>query len=171
MALKMRIGLGHDIHALVPGRRLVLGGVEIPFERGLEGWSDADVVVHAIMDALLGAAGLGDIGLHFPPGDPAYHGISSLELLSRVKKRLEGKAFRIVNVDVIIIAEAPRLRGYIPLMVEKIAASLGIEQADINIKAGTAEKLGAVGRGEGIAAEAVALLELEPANSGPSQPG
>jgi 2-C-methyl-D-erythritol 2,4-cyclodiphosphate synthase len=159
MPNRTRIGFGHDVHPLVSGRKLILGGVEIPFEKGLKGWSDADVLVHALMDALLGAAALGDIGRHFPPGDPEYKDISSLVLLDRVKKLLEANHWRIGNLDVMIIAEAPRLKDYMEKMTLNIARALSIMPADINIKAGTSEKLGFIGRGEGIAAEAVALLE------------
>ncbi len=147
------------MHPLVAGRRLVLGGVTIPFEKGLNGWSDADVLVHAVMDALLGAAALGDIGRHFPPGQPEYKNISSLELLGRVKKLLDRDHWRIGNVDVMVMAEAPRLKDHMEKMAGNIAAVLSMPASDVNIKAGTHEKLGFIGRGEGIAAEAVALLE------------
>jgi 2-C-methyl-D-erythritol 2,4-cyclodiphosphate synthase len=147
------------VHALKPGRKLILGGVEIPYKKGLEGWSDADVLVHAVMDALLGAAALGDIGTHFPPGDTAYQGISSLELLRGVKQLLDQNHWRIGNIDAIILAEKPRLKDYMPNMAGNIAGILQLQVSDVSIKAGTNEKLGFVGRGEGIAAEAVALLE------------
>jgi 2-C-methyl-D-erythritol 2,4-cyclodiphosphate synthase len=156
---KTRIGFGHDVHPLVTGRKLVLGGVEIPFEKGLDGWSDADVLVHAVMDALLGAAALGDIGTHFPPGNSEYKNISSLVLLVKVKEMLEGGHWRIGNVDVMVQAEAPKLKAYMPEMAANIARSLSLAVSDVSIKAGTAEKMGFIGRGEGIAAEAVALLE------------
>jgi 2-C-methyl-D-erythritol 2,4-cyclodiphosphate synthase len=159
MSHKTRIGLGYDVHPLVSGRKLVLGGVEIPFNRGLDGWSDADVLVHAIMDALLGAAALGDIGLHFPPGRPEYQNISSLVLLAEVKKLLDEKGWRIGNIDVMILAEQPRLRDYMESMTRNIAQALALPPSDISLKAGTNEKLGFVGRGEGIAVQAVALLE------------
>jgi 2-C-methyl-D-erythritol 2,4-cyclodiphosphate synthase len=156
---KIRIGLGHDVHPLVSGRRLILGGVQIPFEKGLDGWSDADVLVHAVMDALLGAAALGDIGTHFPPGQPEYHNISSLVLLARVKKMLDENHWKIGNVDIMIMAEAPKLKDYMGKMTANIAGTLALPVSDISIKAGTHEKMGFIGRGEGIAAEAVALLE------------
>ncbi|MBE0479621.1 MAG: 2-C-methyl-D-erythritol 2,4-cyclodiphosphate synthase [Dehalococcoidia bacterium] len=155
----MRIGIGYDAHALVSGRSLVLGGVTIPFELGLEGWSDADVVVHVIMDALLGAAALGDIGQHFPSGDPAYKGISSLTLLKRVGDLLNEHGWDVGNIDATIIAERPRLRELIDPMRENIGQTLGIARDRVGIKATTNEGLGFAGRGEGIAAYAVALLE------------
>jgi 2-C-methyl-D-erythritol 2,4-cyclodiphosphate synthase len=159
---KTRIGFGHDVHPLVTGRRLVLGGVHIPFDKGLDGWSDADVLVHAVMDALLGAAAMGDIGTHFPPGNPEFKNISSLVLLGRVKEMLDSGGWRIGNVDVMVQAEAPKLKDYMPEMAANIARSLSLAISDVSIKAGTAEKMGFVGRGEGIAAEAVALLETIP---------
>jgi 2-C-methyl-D-erythritol 2,4-cyclodiphosphate synthase len=159
MAAKTRVGIGYDVHPLVGGRRLILGGVEIPFEKGLDGWSDADVLVHAVMDALLGAAALGDIGSHFPPGEPAFKDISSLELLGKVRLKLEKAGWKPGNVDASIVAEAPRLKNYLPAMAANLAAGLGIEIADVGIQAGTAEKMGFVGRGEGIAVQAVALIE------------
>lgn len=159
MANKTRVGIGHDVHPLTPGRKLILGGVEIPHAKGLKGWSDADVVLHAIMDALLGAAALGDIGTHFPPGEPEYKNISSIALLVRVKKLLDENHWRIGNVDVMIMAEEPKLKDYMQAMVKNIAQALAIKPADVSVKAGTGEKLGFVGRGEGIAAQAVALLE------------
>ena len=159
MPNKIRVGIGHDVHALKPGRKLVLGGVEIPYEKGLDGWSDADVLVHAVMDALLGAAALGDIGTHFPPGDIAYRDISSLELLRKVKILLDQNHWRIGNVDAMILAEKPKLKDYMKTMAANIALILALTPSDVSIKAGTNEKMGFVGRGEGIAAEAVALLE------------
>jgi 2-C-methyl-D-erythritol 2,4-cyclodiphosphate synthase len=159
MPSKTRIGFGHDVHPLVIGRRLILGGVLIPFEKGLNGWSDADVLVHAVMDALLGAAALGDIGRHFPPGNPEYKGISSLELLARVKKMLDENHWRIGNVDAMVLAEAPKLKDYMEKMAANIAGALSLPVSDVSLKAGTNEKMGFIGRGEGIAAEAVALLE------------
>jgi 2-C-methyl-D-erythritol 2,4-cyclodiphosphate synthase len=137
----------------------VLGGVEIPFEKGLKGWSDADVLLHAVMDALLGAAALGDIGTHFPPGEPEYRDVSSLFLLDRVKRMLDAGHWAVGNVDVMVMAEAPKLKDYIPQMVQNISRVLGIKPGDVSIKAGTNEKLGYIGRGEGIAAQAVALIE------------
>jgi 2-C-methyl-D-erythritol 2,4-cyclodiphosphate synthase len=155
----MRIGQGFDVHALAAGRPLVIGGVTIPYERGLIGHSDADVLLHAICDALLGAAALGDIGRHFPDTDAAYRGADSRVLLRRVRERVEGAGFRIANVDSTIIAQAPRMAPHIPAMVANIAADLGIEATQVNVKAKTTEKLGFAGRGEGIAAEAIALIE------------
>jgi 2-C-methyl-D-erythritol 2,4-cyclodiphosphate synthase len=153
----MRIGQGFDVHALVAGRRLVIGGVTIPYEKGLEGHSDADVLLHAICDALLGAAALGDIGRHFPDSDPAYKGADSRMLLREVKKRIG--QFRIVNIDATILAQAPRMAPHVPRMIENIAADLGIAPGAVNIKATTTEHLGFIGRVEGIAAQAVVLLE------------
>ena len=155
----MRIGQGFDVHALVAGRRLVIGGVEIAHDKGLAGHSDADVLLHAICDALLGAAGLGDIGRHFPDTDARYKGIDSRELLRRVAGLLAERGLRVVNVDATIIAEAPRMAPHIPRMVENIAADLGVAPADVNVKATTTEKLGFPGRGEGIAAQAACLVE------------
>ena len=153
----MRVGQGFDVHALVAGRRLVIGGVTIPYEKGLAGHSDADVLLHAICDALLGAAALGDIGRHFPDTDPAYAGADSRVLLREVRKKLG--SLRIVNVDATIFAQAPRMAPHIPLMIEHIAADLGIAPGAVNVKATTTEHLGFVGRGEGIAAQAIILLE------------
>jgi len=153
----MRIGQGFDIHALIPGRRLVIGGVEIPHDKGLAGHSDADVLVHAICDALLGAAGLGDIGTHFPDTDPRYRDADSRVLLSEVVTRVNASGWMVVNVDATIIAQAPRMAAHIPLMQERLHACLG-GRCQVNVKAKTMEHLGAIGRGEGIAAEAVALL-------------
>ena len=155
----MRIGQGFDVHALVPGRRLVIGGVEIAHDKGLLGHSDADVLLHAICDALLGAAALGDIGKHFPDSDPAFKGIDSRELLRQVAKLLADRGRRVVNVDATIIAEAPRMAPHIPKMVANIAADLGLQPHYVNVKATTTEKLGFTGRGEGIAAQAVCLIE------------
>lgn len=157
-----RVGIGYDVHSLVPGRRLVLGGVEIPYDRGLEGHSDADVLLHAIMDALLGAAGLGDIGKHFPPGDPAYKDISSLTLLKTVAEKLRDRHWRIGNVDATVVAEKPKLAPFISTMVENTAEGLGVAPDRISIKATTTEGLGFAGRGEGLAAYATALLEEIP---------
>jgi 2-C-methyl-D-erythritol 2,4-cyclodiphosphate synthase len=160
----MRIGQGFDIHALVDGRKLVIGGVTIPFAKGLAGHSDADVLLHAICDALIGAAGLGDIGRHFPDTDPQYKGVDSRVLLRAVARLLATHGWRAANVDATIIAEQPKMAPHIPAMVANIAADLGIGAAYVNVKAKTAEKLGAVGRGEGIAAEAVALIQPAPAD-------
>jgi 2-C-methyl-D-erythritol 2,4-cyclodiphosphate synthase len=154
----MRIGQGFDVHALVAGRRLVIGGVVIPFERGLAGHSDADVLLHAITDALLGAAALGDIGKHFPDTDPRYRDADSRELLRQTARLLAGHGFAIVNVDSTVITEAPRLARHIAAMIQNIAADLGIPVTAVNVKAKTGERLGFVGRGEGIVAEAIALV-------------
>ena len=155
----MRVGIGYDVHALVPGRRLVLGGVEVPFEKGLSGWSDADVLTHAVIDALLGAAAMGDIGNHFPPGNPEYHDISSLVLLERVRDELAEQGWRVGNIDTTIVAERPTLGGFVDRMREQLGRTLGIEAGRVSIKATTSEQLGFVGREEGIAVWAVALLE------------
>lgn len=154
----MRIGQGFDVHALADHRKLIIGGVTIPYERGLAGHSDADVLLHAICDALIGAAALGDIGKHFPDTDPHYAGIDSRKLLREVRQLLRTRHFRIVNVDATVIAQAPRLAPHIGAMRENIAADLDIVVDDVNIKAKTAEHLGAIGRGEGIAAQAVVLI-------------
>ena len=153
----MRIGQGFDIHALVAGRRLVIGGVEIPHPTGLAGHSDADVLIHAICDALLGAAGMGDIGRHFPDTDPRFRDADSRMLLTEVARRIAERGLRVVNVDATIIAQAPRMAAHIPLMEERVRACLG-GACQVNIKAKTAEHLGAIGRAEGIAAEAIALV-------------
>lgn len=155
----MRIGQGFDVHPLVPGRKLVIGGVAIDHDKGLLGHSDADVLLHAICDALLGAAALGDIGRHFPDSDARFKGIDSRELLCRVASLLSERGLRVANVDATIIAEAPRMAPHIPSMVAHIAADLGIEAGRVNVKATTTEKLGFAGRGEGIAAQAICLLE------------
>ena len=155
----MRIGQGYDVHRLVPDRPLVLGGVTIPWDKGLLGHSDADVIVHAVMDALLGAAGLWDIGHAFPDDDPETEGISSLVLLSRVRGMLEKQGFSVVNLDGTIIAQKPKLSPHIPEMRENIAAVLGIDATQVNLKATTEEGLGFTGAGAGIAAQAVALRE------------
>ncbi len=157
--MKIRTGLGYDVHRLAPGHKLVLGGVEIPFSHGLIGWSDADVLVHAVMDALLGAAGLGDIGVHFPPGDPQYKGISSLKLLERVGGMLKTGGWKVGNIDVAIVAEQPKLRPYIDAMCHNISKTLGIDAGSVNVKASTSEELGFIGREEGMAAWATALIE------------
>lgn len=154
----MRIGQGFDVHALVEGRPLIIGGVTIPFERGLAGHSDADVLLHALCDALIGAAGLGDIGKHFPDTDPRYKGVDSRELLRAVVQLLQQRQLAVVNIDATIIAQAPKMAPHIPAMRANIAADLGVSVDDVNIKAKTAEKLGFVGRGEGIVAEAVVLI-------------
>jgi len=155
----MKVGIGYDVHSLISGRRLVLGGVDIPFPKGLGGWSDADVLSHAIMDALLGAAALGDIGRHFPPGETQYKGISSLVLLQRVGELLAENGWRVVNVDATVVAEQPRLRNFIDQMRQQIGQTLGVAPGQVSVKASTSSGLGFVGRGEGIAAIAVALIE------------
>ncbi len=162
----MRVGQGFDVHALVAGRRLVVGGVEIPCDRGLLGHSDADVLLHAICDALLGAAALGDIGGHFPDSDPRYQGIDSRELLRHVAELLRSRGYAVANVDATIIAQAPRMAPHIPTMVERIAADLGIGADQVNVKATTTEQLGFTGRGEGIAAQAVCLIDTVPSHAG-----
>ncbi len=154
----MRIGMGYDVHRLTEGRRLILGGVEIPYEKGLLGHSDADVLLHAVMDALLGAAALGDIGRLFPDTDPAYEGISSMCLLERVGRVLEEHFFLIENIDATIIAQAPKMRPYIDEMRANIARALGIEREQVSVKATTEEGLGFTGTGEGISAQAVCML-------------
>lgn len=154
----MRIGHGYDVHRLTQDRRLILGGVEIPFEKGLLGHSDADVLTHAVMDALLGAAGLGDIGTHFPDTDPAYKGADSLKLLEHVITLLKTRGWQVGNVDVTVIAQRPKLAAYIPRMRDNLALRLGIEADCVNIKATTEEKLGFTGSGDGMAAHAVCLL-------------
>lgn len=155
----MRIGHGYDVHRLTEGRKLILGGVEIPFEVGLLGHSDADVLTHAVMDALLGAAGLGDIGKAFPDTDPAYAGADSLKLLDRVMEMLAGAGFRVGNVDATILAQRPKLAPYIPRMRENLARRMGVSSDRVNVKATTEEKLGFTGSGAGMAAHAVCLLE------------
>ena len=154
----MRIGTGYDVHRLVPDRDLVIGGVRIPYEKGLLGHSDADVLLHAVMDALLGAAALGDIGKHFPDSDPAYKGISSLTLLEKVGDLLAEKGFVVENIDSTIIAQAPKMRPYIDAMRENIARALGLEAEFVSVKATTEEGMGFTGAGEGISAQAVCLL-------------
>lgn len=154
----MRIGHGFDVHRLVVGRKCIIGGVDIPFEKGLDGHSDADVLLHAICDALLGAAGLGDIGKHFPPTDMHYQGVDSRHLLRHVVALLKDQGFVVGNVDATVICEAPKLSPYTAIMCSNVAADCNVSDSQINIKATTTEKLGYTGRGEGIAAEAVCLL-------------
>ena len=156
---KRRIGIGYDIHPLTPGRRLVLGGVDIPFDRALDGWSDADVLTHAIIDALLGAAALGDIGSHFPPGEPQYKGISSLVLLKRVGNELSENGWQVGNIDATIVAEQPRLSDFIAAMRQQLSQTLGIDVSQVSVKASTSAELGSIGRGEGIAVYAIAMIE------------
>jgi 2-C-methyl-D-erythritol 2,4-cyclodiphosphate synthase len=155
-----RVGLGFDVHPLVAGRRLVLGGVEIPSERGLGGHSDADVLTHAVADALLGALALGDLGQHFPDSDPQYRGISSLRLLAAVADRVQSHGGRIVNVDATVVAEGPRLADHVAAMRERLAQTLGLAVDRVSVKAKRAEQIGALGRHEGIAALAVALVDV-----------
>ena len=155
----MRIGSGYDVHRLAENRRLILGGVEIPFEKGLLGHSDADVLTHAVMDALLGACALRDIGYHFPDSDPAYKGISSIELLQKVRDMLEERGYEVVNIDATVVAERPKLKDYIYGMINNIASALGIGEGRVNVKATTEEGLGFTGTGEGIAAFAVCLID------------
>ena len=154
----MRIGQGYDVHRLVEGRRLIIGGVDIPYEKGLLGHSDADVLLHAVMDARLGAAALGDIGQHFPDSDERYKGISSIALLKEVGKILQENGYMIENIDSTVIAQRPKLLPYRPQMAENIAAALGIEKEQVSVKATTEEGLGFTGTGEGISAQAIVLL-------------
>jgi 2-C-methyl-D-erythritol 2,4-cyclodiphosphate synthase len=156
--MTLRIGEGWDVHALVPGRRLVIGGVTIPFDRGLLGHSDADVLLHAITDALLGAAGLGDIGRHFPDTDPQFRGADSAVLLQEAARRVAAAGWAVANVDSTVVAQAPKLAPHIEAMRERIAAVLGLQATQVNVKAKTAEKLGPVGQGQSIEARAVVLL-------------
>lgn len=155
----MRIGHGYDVHRLVEGRDLILGGVKIPYEKGLLGHSDADVLLHAVSDALLGAAGLGDIGRHFPDTDPQYKGADSLELLRQVYRKISEKGYRVGNIDVTMIAQRPKLKDYIPQMQANIAAAVETAPDRVNVKATTEEKLGFTGTGEGMSCHAVCLLE------------
>lgn len=155
----LRVGHGYDVHRLATGRALILGGVTVPYDRGLDGHSDADVLVHAVMDALLGAAAAGDIGKLFPDSDEAFRGISSIELLRRVKVHLDSISFAVVNIDATIVAQAPKLSPYREEMRKNIADALGIDVAQVSVKATTEEHLGFTGRGEGIAAHAVVLIE------------
>lgn len=155
----MRVGVGYDVHGLVDGRKLILGGVDIPFDKGLMGHSDADVLIHAISDALLGAAGLGDIGVHFPDTDPTYKDISSIKILSKTVQMLFDKGFSIVNIDTVIFAESPKLSPFRQAMQTTIATAIKLDPDCINIKATTTEGLGMIGQGEGIGAMCVALIE------------
>jgi len=157
--VKIKVGIGYDVHQLVPDRKLILGGVEIPHEVGLLGHSDADVLTHAIMDALLGAAGLGDIGRHFPDTDPVYRGISSLELLKHVMLLIREKGYKVGNVDAVIAAQRPKLLPFMARMKSELLPILGLEEEDLNLKATTTERLGFEGREEGISVTAVCLLE------------
>ncbi len=155
----MRVGHGYDVHRLAEGRKLILGGVDIPWERGLLGHSDADVLTHAVMDALLGAAGLGDIGTHFPDTDPAYAGADSMKLLAHVVELLREQGFSVGNVDATVLAQRPKLAPHIPVMRDNLARVMGVSPDRVNVKATTEEGLGFTGSGEGIAAHAVALIE------------
>lgn len=155
----MRIGHGYDVHRLTPGRALILGGVKIPFDQGLLGHSDADVLLHAVCDALLGAAGLGDIGLHFPDTDPAYKGIDSRKLLRLTAAKLQSQGYSIINIDATLLAQAPKLRPFIQEMTAHIAADCHLDPASVNVKATTEEGLGFTGAGQGIAAHAVCLID------------
>lgn len=155
----MRIGQGYDVHRLVEGRRLIIGGVDIPYEKGLLGHSDADVLLHAVMDALLGAAALGDIGQHFPDSDERYKGISSIALLKKVGKILQENGYMIENIDSTVIAQRPKLLPYRPQMAENIAAALGIEKEQVSVKATTEEGLGFTGKGEGVSSQAICCIE------------
>ena len=157
--MKLRIGHGYDVHRLTEGRALILGGVAVPYEKGLLGHSDADVLTHAVMDALLGAAGLGDIGRHFPDSDPAYAGADSMKLLDHVMALLREKGWQVGNADATILAQKPKLAPYISEMRRRLAAGLGVPEDQVNVKATTEEKLGFTGSGEGMAAHAVCLLE------------
>lgn len=155
----MRIGHGYDVHKLVPGRDLILGGVKIEYELGLLGHSDADVLLHAVSDALLGAAGLGDIGRHFPDTDPQYKGADSLKLLENIAEKVKNAGYRVSNIDVTMIAQRPKLKDHIPQMVANIAAAVGVDSSRVNVKATTEEKLGFTGEGLGMSCHAVCLLE------------
>jgi 2-C-methyl-D-erythritol 2,4-cyclodiphosphate synthase len=159
MANKLRVGIGYDIHPLVKGRKLILGGVEIPFNKGLSGWSDADVLTHTVIDALLGAAALGDIGTHFPPGEPQYKDISSLSLLEATKEKLVEKGWHIVNIDATVIAEKPKLADFIEPMRQNLSQTLGVEVERVSVKASTANGVGCLGRGKWMEAQAIALIE------------
>jgi len=158
MGKELRIGIGCDSHPLVSGRRLILGGIDIPYDKGLSGWSDADVATHAIIDALCGAADLGDIGTLFPSQEPEYKDISSLVLLRKTSELLEAKGLRVVNIDVTIIAQNPRLSSFIPEMRKRISQTLGVGSTQVTVKATTTDGLGFIGKGEGIAAQSVALI-------------
>jgi 2-C-methyl-D-erythritol 2,4-cyclodiphosphate synthase len=161
MKEELRVGIGYDSHPLVSGRRLILGGVDIPYDKGLSGWSDADVAIHAIIDALCGAADLGDIGTLFPPQEPQYKDISSLVLLSKTNELLKAKGFKVVNIDITIMAQGPKLAPFASEMRKCIGRALGVDSTRVTIKATTSNNLGFIGRGEGMAAQAVALLWRE----------
>lgn len=155
----MRIGHGYDVHRLAAGRKLILGGVHVPYELGLDGHSDADVLIHAVMDALLGAAAMGDIGQLFPDTDPAYKGADSRKLLAAVMEKINAAGYRVGNVDVTLIAQKPKLKDYLPRMIENLAQDMGVEPGRVNVKATTEERLGFTGDGSGMACHAVCLLE------------
>jgi 2-C-methyl-D-erythritol 2,4-cyclodiphosphate synthase len=155
----VRVGQGYDSHRFAPGRRLILGGVEIPFEKGLEGHSDADAIAHAVTDALLGAAALGDIGQHFPPSDPTWKDADSLRLLARVVRLLEGRNYQVINVDITVIAEAPRIGPFAPQIRDRMAAVLDISSSNVSVKGKSNEAMGWIGRGEGLAVLAIALID------------
>jgi len=159
MKNRLRIGIGYDVHPLTEGRKLIIGGIEIPFGKGLSGWSDADVLTHAIIDALLGAAALGDIGSHFPPGEAQYKDISSLVLLGQVRDMLKKAGWQASNIDATVVAEQPRLEGFISQMRSKLSQTLGIEIDKLSVKASTSARLGFIGKSEGIEVQAVALIE------------
>ena len=159
MKNRLRIGIGYDVHPLTEGRKLIIGGVEIPFGKGLSGWSDADVLTHAIIDALLGAAALGDIGSHFPPGEAQYKDISSLVLLGQVRDMLKKAGWQASNIDATVVAEQPRLEGFVSQMRSKLSQTLGIEIDKLSVKASTSARLGFIGKSEGIEVQAVALIE------------
>jgi len=161
MKEELRVGIGYDSHPLVSGRRLILGGVDIPYDKGLSGWSDADAAIHAIIDALCGAADLGDIGTLFPPQEPEYKNISSLVLLSKTSELFKAKGFKVANIDVTIIAQSPKLAPFIPEMRKRIGQALGVDSTQVTIKATTTNSLGFIGRGEGMAAQAGALIWRE----------
>ena len=165
MGRELRVGIGYDSHPLVPGRKLVLGGVEIPYDKGLLGWSDADVATHAIIDALCGAADLGAIGTQFPPDEVKYEDISSLVLLDEVHELLKEKGFKVANIDTTIVAQGPKLSPFIPEMRKQISQVLDIEPTQVTIKATTTDGLGFIGRGEGIAAQSIALIQKESSKS------
>jgi 2-C-methyl-D-erythritol 2,4-cyclodiphosphate synthase len=159
MATRLRVGIGYDVHPLVKKRKLIIGGVEIPFDKGLDGWSDADVLTHAVIDALLGAAALGDIGSHFPPGEAQYKDISSLTLLEKTGEKLAAEGWRIVNIDATVVAEEPKLAGFFGQMRWQLSGKLGLDLEQVNVKASTANGVGCLGRGKWIEAQAIALIE------------
>lgn len=159
MAGKIRVGIGYDVHSFTQKRQLVLGGVDIPFDKGLDGWSDADVLTHAVIDALLGAAGLGDIGGHFPAGEAQYRDISSLTLLEKVRSELAENGWQVANIDATVVTEQPRINDYADQMRQQLSQTLGVHFNQVSIKASTSERMGFIGRGEGMACWAVTLIE------------